>query len=374
MDTSPTEADRSHLVRAAALGRRGWGRVHPNPMVGCVLVREGEVVGEGWHREFGGPHAEVDALRSAGEAARGATAYVSLEPCRHHGRTPPCTRALLEAGIERVVYGAADPGAESGGGGRELARNGVEVVGPVFSDRVARRENPVFFHGQAHRPWLALKLAVSLDGGIAEAPGTRTVVSGSEASEEVHRLRAGFDAIMVGAGTARTDDPLLTPRGAVTPRVPPARVVVDGRATVEPTARLFSEGKGPVHVITTPAAPPERVAALEAAAARVHEVEPAVTGDAAEEAGRVSLPAALAELRREGMTSVLCEGGGRLATSLLSDGLVDRIVLVLAPRFLGPGRVPAFGTVDPAGSGSWALAEPPRVLGRDTWITLDRED
>ncbi|NNK62280.1 MAG: riboflavin biosynthesis protein RibD, partial [Gemmatimonadetes bacterium] len=157
MSTTPplSDADRAHLGRAVALGRRGWGRVHPNPMVGCVLVRDGEVVAEGWHGEFGGPHAETVALEAAGPAARGATAYVSLEPCRHEGKTPACTRALMASGVARVVFGAADPGAESGGGGAELARAGIEVVGPVFDEPEAHSLNPAFHHRFASAlPWV----------------------------------------------------------------------------------------------------------------------------------------------------------------------------------------------------------------------------
>jgi diaminohydroxyphosphoribosylaminopyrimidine deaminase / 5-amino-6-(5-phosphoribosylamino)uracil reductase len=363
-----TDQDRIHMARAVELGRRGWGRVHPNPMVGCVITRDGRILGEGWHREFGGLHAERDALRSAeeaGEEAAGATAYVSLEPCRHFGKTAPCTVALREAGIRRVVFGAEDPGARSGGGAADLARSGLEVVGPLLTPAEARRENPAFFHRESRRPWTALKLALSLDGGIATAPGERTAVSGPEAAEEVHRLRAGFDALLVGAGTGRVDDPLLTVRGPVEPRVPPARVVVDGRGTLAPRARLLREGKGEVHVITTDEAPGEWRRAMEGAGATVH----VVPG----EGGRVDLPAAMEALRDRGVTALLCEGGGVLGSALLSAGLVDRLHLVVAPRFLGGGGVPAFPRVDPMGGGRWVPTGEPRLVGADHWLVFDRE-
>lgn len=381
-----SEDDRRHLQRAVELGRRGWGRVHPNPMVGCVLVRGREVVGEGWHREWGGPHAEVHALEAAGSRARGATAYVSLEPCRHEGKTPPCTQALIDAGVVRVVYGARDPGERSGGGAQVLARRGLEVVGPVLEHREARRENPGFFHEASRRPWICLKLALSLDGGIGRREGERTLITGPEVAAEVHRLRAGMDAILIGARTARIDDPLLTPRGEIQPRKLPARVVLDGRGTLPSTHRLLTSEGGQLHLLTTTASTREWRDAMERAGARVRVL--------AGHRGRISLPDALAHLREEGTRTLLCEGGGILARALLSQGLVDRMHLALAPRFLGPEAVPAFGTArgestagDPPGekpvSGprgedegwmeGWSYSDPPRRLGVDLWLTLERE-
>ncbi|HAB29877.1 MAG TPA: bifunctional diaminohydroxyphosphoribosylaminopyrimidine deaminase/5-amino-6-(5-phosphoribosylamino)uracil reductase RibD, partial [Gemmatimonadetes bacterium] len=201
---SLSELDREWLLHAASLAGRGWGRVHPNPMVGCVLTRDGERVGEGWHEEYGGPHAEVNAIRSAGDTTRGATAYVSLEPCSHHGQTPPCSESLLKAGVARVVFGASDPGDETGGGGELLAQAGVEVVGPATDVRTFHEVDPAFFYTTRYqRPYLALKLAVSLDGRIAARAGERTPLTGDDANREVHRLRSGFDAVLVGGETAR---------------------------------------------------------------------------------------------------------------------------------------------------------------------------
>jgi len=360
--------DRSLLERAVALGRLGWGRVSPNPMVGCVIVRGDEAVGEGWHAEYGGAHAEVVALQEAGSRARGAEVFVSLEPCRHKGKTPPCAHALLRAGVSRVVFGASDPGTHSGGGAQELARAGVEVVGPCLSSREARWENPVFFHHASDRPWVALKLAVSLDARIAARPGERTFLSGPEATEEVHHLRGGFDAILVGTRTALIDDPRLTARGAVRPRVPPRRVLIDATGRIEPEASVF-EGDGEVWILTTPAAPTIWRTRLEKAGARVIETE-------ANASGRVIPEVALRTLRELGVTSLLCEGGGVLGSSLMSSGVVDRLYLVHAPVLLGEEGVPGFP--DLPGSGHdvvpgrrWRLGEPPRQLGEDLWTALE---
>ncbi|MEE8147768.1 MAG: bifunctional diaminohydroxyphosphoribosylaminopyrimidine deaminase/5-amino-6-(5-phosphoribosylamino)uracil reductase RibD, partial [Longimicrobiales bacterium] len=268
---SVSESDREWLLRAASLAERGWGRVHPNPMVGCVLTRDGQLVGEGWHEEYGGPHAEVNAIRSAGDAARGATAYVSLEPCSHHGQTPPCSKALLEAGVTRVVFGAREPGDETGGGGELLAQAGVEVVGPAPDVGTFHDVDPVYFYRMRYRrPYLALKLAVSLDGRIAAASGERTAITGDEANREVHRLRGGFDAVLVGGETARIDDPLLTVRYGMDPRIPPTRIVLDPGAALSPDAALFStEGEAPVLIFATEAAPAERIDGLRDVGAQV---------------------------------------------------------------------------------------------------------
>ena len=369
--------DRDHLERAVEIADRGWGRVHPNPRVGCVIARGVEVVAEGWHAEYGGPHAEVVALRAAGEAARGATAYVSLEPCRHRGKTPPCTEALLAAGISRVVYGAADPGEKAGGGGAMLRAAGIEVVGPVFDAHRARALNPAFHHRAHHdRPWLALKLALSLDGGIAARPGEATRLTGAEAEAAVHRLRAGVDGVVVGAATARVDDPRLTVRRGPPPRVPPARIVVDPRATVSPGAALFRDpGGGEVWIFVGPEAPAEAVAALERAGARVARV-------AATSAHALDLTEVVARCGAWGASALLCEGGGRLGAALARADLVDRLHLFVAPRFLGPQAVPAFpdwpGQVpspsDPASPPplQWRPVAHPRLRGVDMEVAFDR--
>ena len=363
-------ADRAFLDRAVELGRRGWGRVHPNPMVGCVVVSEGRVVGEGWHEVFGGPHAETLALASAGPAAAGATVYVSLEPCRHEGKTPACPRALLSSGVARVVFGATDPGKTSGGGALELASAGVTVVGPAFDAAEARRLNPAFHLERPDRPWVALKLATSLDGGLAEAPGRRTPLTGPEAISEVHRLRAGFDAIMVGGVTARVDDPLLTVRHAIEPRVPPVRIVLDPDASLSSDAALFDGVEhAPLWVFTRQDASEAELERLEGAGAWVH---PAPTQDA--DSSGLDLVHVMRVCREGGLTALLCEGGGRLGAALVQAGLLDRLYLFVAPRILGSSAVPGFRDwpqVAPGRDG-WEAIEPPRALGSDTLFTLDR--
>jgi diaminohydroxyphosphoribosylaminopyrimidine deaminase/5-amino-6-(5-phosphoribosylamino)uracil reductase len=351
------------MRRALDLAARGWGRVHPNPMVGAVVVRDGAVVGEGWHAEYGGPHAEVVALERAGADAAGADLYVSLEPCAHHGRTPPCTDAILAAGIRRVFYAAADPHRTAAGGAERLRQHAIEAVaGPLTGE--ARVLNAPFFHvHERGRPWLALKLALSLDGAIARAPGERTDISGPRARAEAQRLRAGFDAILVGSGTARVDDPQLTARGAVEPRVSPTRIVLDSEASLSPASVLArTAGDVPTWVVAAHCRDEQRVEALRAAGVQVHIVP-------ADEHG-VSLDGLLRMLHTRAIHTVLCEGGARLATRLIAEDRVDRTYLFLSPVFLGPGSVPAF-TLDAPAEPGWQLRET-RALGNDALVVWDR--
>ena len=362
------DQEREWLLRAVELAARGLGQVRPNPMVGCVLVRDEEIVGEGWHEEFGEAHAEVNALAAATGKAIGATAYVTLEPCNHYGKTPPCTDALLDAGVRRVVYGAADPGADAAGGRRRLTISGVEVSGPPSDPALGRDVDPAFFYTTEHgRVYVAVKLAMSRDGRLAEAVGKRSNVTGDEANRYVHQLRSGFDALVVGADTALVDDPLLTVRHDITPRVAPTRVVLDSTCRMSPDARLLATiDQAPVLVFVTPAAPSERVRAIQAAGASVVTV--------AEHEGRVDLDAALAACGERGLTSVLCEGGGRLASALVREGLVQRMYILEAPVSFGAQGVPAFPDAagPPAGEG-WRTVGEERHLGVDMLVTYDRE-
>ncbi len=362
------DPDQVWLARAAALAAKGWGRVRPNPMVGCVLVRDGVVVGEGWHEEFGGPHAELNALRAAGADARDATAYVTLEPCNHHGKTPPCTHALVGAGVSRVVFGAADPGVEAAGGRHRLSSAGVEVAGGSPEPALGRGVDPAFFFTmEHHRTYLAVKLAVSRDGRIAAKVGERTPITGAGANAEVHRLRSGFDAIMIGSETALVDDPLLTVRHGIEPRTRPTRVVVDSRCRISPQARLFrTVEEAPVLVLVTSAAPRDRVREVEEAGASV-----TVVG---EEEGRVRPEDAMAGCWDLGLTAVLCEGGGKLASAFIREGLVQRLYLFEAPLTLGDQGVPAFPNAPntPASPG-WLAVGTPRRLGADVLSIFDRD-
>lgn len=365
-ETSLSDTDRRLLERAVELGRRGWGRVHPNPLVGCVVATEGKVLGEGWHDEYGGPHAEVRALELAGGAARGATAYVSLEPCRHQGKTPPCTEALKRAGVARVVVGAADPGRGSGGGADVLRAAGVEVVGPVMSDRDAFAENPAFIHNaRTGSTFVALKLAMSLDARIAARVGERTQLTGPAAIRWVHALRAGHDGVMVGVGTAHVDDPRLTVREDVPVRRQPARIIVDSGATLAPDSRLFRDvEEAPVVVFVREEAPARSRERLRDAGADVHPVPSA--------AGGVDLVSVLRACWELGIRSVLCEGGGHMGSSLLSDGLVQRLYLLLAPRTLGSGAVPAFADLPEGAWTGWVPGGTPRALDEDVVVVYDR--
>ena len=364
MDGDGGTDDREWMQRALALAQRGWGRVAPNPLVGCVIVRDGALVGEGWHTEYGRPHAEVEALRAAGEAARGATAYVTLEPCSHFGKTPPCTLALTEAGVRRVVFAAADPNPKAAGGAEVLREAGIEVVGGV-EEQAARDGNFVFFHMHSplgkQRPYVALKLALTLDARVADRDGRSVWITGDEARAQVHRLRAGFDAVAVGIGTALADDPLLTVRGPTEPRVPPTRIVFDHALRLPVESKLVqSAAEVPVWVVASAAASTERRDALESRG--VHVIEAETTQDG------------LWRLAEAGVRSVLVEGGGGLASALLKAGVVDRLCIFYAPLLLGPEGLPAFGGVasPPISDAARWRRLGTEAFGPDTLITLAR--
>lgn len=360
-----TDAHVRYMRGALELAERGWGRVHPNPLVGAVVVRDGVVVGEGCHREFGGAHAEIEALAAAGSNARDATLYVTLEPCSHHGKTPPCTEAIVRAGIATVVFGATDPHPEARGGADVLRRAGINVVGGIAASEV-RHQNAIFFHSvEKATPFVAIKVGMSLDARIARALGQRTRITSDEANREVHRLRSGFDAIMIGSNTVRIDDPLLTVRGVPAPIRPPIRIVLDSRATVTPEAALVRTIEAaPVWIVVGEDAPKDRVKSLEAAGVRVLQL-------ATTERGIAVLPL-LDELRENHVSSTLCEGGSTLAGSLLDEDVVERLYAFIAPRLLGPGGVPAFGLTSPLESPGWRTSRIAQ-LGNDALLMLDRE-
>jgi len=326
--------DAGFMRRALELARRGWGQTAPNPMVGAVVVREGRVVGEGWHARFGEPHAEPVALAAAGERARGATLYVTLEPCTHHGKTPPCVDGILAAGVRRVVVAARDPNPVASGGLARLAEAGVETAWGV-QERAARELNaPFFFSFGAERPWVTLKLALSLDGAITDAARSRSWLTGASARAEVHRLRAGSDAIAVGIGTALNDDPALTVRETEPPRVPPMRVVFDRTARLPLDGALARSARSIPVVVLAEAPPADRAAALGAAGVEV--------------LGSPSLRDGLRALAARGVRSLLVEGGAGIAGALLGNDLVDRLIIFQAPVVLGAGALSAFGDVPAA--------------------------
>ncbi|HEY7192516.1 MAG TPA: bifunctional diaminohydroxyphosphoribosylaminopyrimidine deaminase/5-amino-6-(5-phosphoribosylamino)uracil reductase RibD [Gemmatimonadales bacterium] len=350
------------MRRALEIAWRGWGRVSPNPLVGAVVLRGDETIAEGWHAEFGGPHAELAALHAAGDKARGATLVVTLEPCAHHGKTPPCTDAVRAAGVRRVVAAVRDPDPDARGGFDVLKRAGIETQVGLLAEEAAAQNAPFLFtRQQTDRPFVALKLATSIDGRIADAGGRSQWISGTEARDHVHWLRAGFDAIAVGGTTALTDNPQLTARGGVTPRKPPVRIVFDRRAMLNLGVSLVQTAREvPTWVVASPEAPAANVSVLEGNGVRVLRPQ--------------TLPQAFAQLRLAGIQSLLCEGGGALGTKLLAEGLVDRLYWVQSPVWLGDGAVPAF-----AGIPAFPLTEAPRwtvverrALGSDTLLVLDR--
>ncbi len=334
------------MAEALELARRGLGGTSPNPMVGAILVRDGEVVGRGWHARAGGPHAEVNALREAGEAARGATAYVTLEPCCYHGRTPPCTDALIAAGVARVVYARRDRNPKVAGGGvAALEAAGIPCEGPV-REAEAAEVNRAFEHWiTTGRPYVTLKLAMSIDGRIAKEPGPGHAVTGADALAEVQALRAAADAIAVGSETALSDDPRLTLRGDFPGALPPARVVFDSRLRVPKSAKIFAnEPPGAIAVTALHPAHP-RVAELTAAGV---EVLSAPGYDAkGRPTGRVDLELALSRLgaRTTPITNLLVEGGGGIAAALLGRDLIDELVTHIAPDVYGADGVAACGSL-----------------------------
>jgi diaminohydroxyphosphoribosylaminopyrimidine deaminase/5-amino-6-(5-phosphoribosylamino)uracil reductase len=342
------EADRQHMAHALGLARRGLGRVWPNPAVGCVLVNEGRIVGRGWTQPGGRPHAETVALAAAGAAARGATAYVTLEPCAHHGRTPPCAEALIAAGVARVVSALEDPDPRVAGRGHAMLRAaGVRVDVGVMAGEATFLQRGFLRRIGDGRPMLTLKLATTLDGRIATAAGESQWITGSEARRRVHAMRATHDAVLVGAGTVRADDPSLTVRGLGL-RHQPVRIVASRDLDLPSGSQLARTAcEVPVwllHGASTPAAARQ---SWEKAGARLIELPEAT--------GVLDPTAMLAALGEAGLTRVFCEGGGQLAASLLAAGLVDDLAVFAAGTMLGADGRPAVGPL-----GLQALADAPR--------------
>lgn len=326
------------MALALSLGRRGMGQCAPNPAVGCVVVREGRIVGRGVTAPGGRPHAEPQALAQAGAAARGATAYVTLEPCAHHGATPPCTEALIAAGVVRVVAPLKDTDPRVAGQGFALLRAaGIEVTTGVLASEAARDHAGFLLRNAEGRPRVTLKLAASFDGRIATASGHSQWITGPEARRVVHAMRARHDAVMVGAGTARADDPRLTVRG-MGARRQPVRVVVSRRLDLPLMSQLAqSAGEVPLWLCHGDAVDPARAAAWQRVGARL--LPCAVV------AGQVDAGATVRALGAAGLTRVLCEGGGALAASLLGAGLVDELVGFTAGIAIGAEGLPGLGAL-----------------------------
>ncbi|GGU68975.1 riboflavin biosynthesis protein RibD [Streptomyces albospinus] len=319
------------MRRAIELAARGLGRTSPNPVVGCVVLdSEGRTAGEGWHERAGGPHAEVHALRAAGERARGGTALVTLEPCNHTGRTGPCARALIEAGVARVVYAVADPNPTATGGALALAEAGIDVEGGLLADEAAAGNEAWLTSVLRGRPFVLWKYAATLDGRIAAADGTSRWISSPESRADVHRLRAAADAVIVGSGTARADDPQLGVRiaGLSDDEISqPLRVVVDSGATAVKAGARVLDGTAPTLIAV----------AEDADAAHLEGLAPIVRLPRAAEGRGLHIPALLQALHARDVRSVLLEGGPTLAGAFLAAGAVDKVVGYLAPVLLGAG-------------------------------------
>lgn len=338
------------MARALELARRGEGFVEPNPQVGAVvLAADGRVVGEGWHERHGGPHAEVVALSAAGEEARGGTLVVTLEPCCHHGKTPPCTDTVIAAGIRRVVVGAGDPfPAVAGGGIARLRAAGLEVESGVLSAEAERLTAPFRRLVTSGRPWVIAKWAMSLDGRIAAASGSSNWISGEASRGVVHALRGRMDAILVGIGTALADDPLLTARPPGH-RVP-LRVVVDSAARLPPESRLVqSAHEVPILVAVGPEAPEDRVATLRSLGCRIWR--------GAEADRDVRLASLLGHLGGQRLTNLLVEGGSEIFGSLRDAGFIDEVWAFVAPKLVGGSRSPAAI----GGEGAWLVDNGQRI-------------
>lgn len=332
-ETKVGEAYRTHMDRALALATLGRGRTSPNPMVGAVLVREGVIVGEGYHANAGGDHAEIVALRAAQGAARGAACYVTLEPCAHYGMTPPCTAALIESGIANVVVAAYDPNPLVAGRGVQILREaGVSVEVGLLQEEAVRLNETYLKFIRTGEPFVLLKAALSLDGKLGTRTGDSQWITGDLARHRVHEIRNAVDAIIVGIGTVLKDDPMLTTRVDRQDGRDPLRVVLDSRGRLPLTARVLRSGARPPLVAVGPRISPRRYRELQRQGAEVM-VLPTSEGG-------LSLPELMRELGRRKITSVMIEGGGKLATSALQAGIVDKLTLMLAPILIGGKKAP----------------------------------
>jgi diaminohydroxyphosphoribosylaminopyrimidine deaminase/5-amino-6-(5-phosphoribosylamino)uracil reductase len=370
--------DARHMARALQLAARGRCTTWPNPRVGCVLVRDGEPLAEGWHRQAGGPHAEVAAIAAAGgpAATRGATAYVTLEPCNHHGRTPPCVDALLAAGVVRVVAALLDPDPRMAGQGlARLAAHGVQVASGLMADAAERLNRGYLARIRRGRPFLTLKLAQSLDGRIALASGASRWLTGPAARRDVHRRRAECDVILTGIGTVLADDPSLTVREGFEAGIleQPLRVVVDSRQRLPATARLATDGG---RTLLVHADAPESAAAAAAALQLPRSGAGPLRWSLPGPDGRVDLSALLGRLAACGCNEVFAECGGTLAGALVDAGLVDELLLYVAPRLLGAEGRPV-AVIGPRATLTdcprWRIVEQ-RRFGADLCLVLVRDD
>lgn len=359
-----TEEDREHMTRALALARRGWGLTNPNPLVGCVVVRDGQVLSEGWHARCGGDHAEAMALKGL-ENAEGATLYVTLEPCNHTGKTPPCSSLIIEKKVRRVVYALEDPNPVAQGGAARLAAAGIDVSGGLLREAAAA-QNEIFIRWvTGQRPFVALKYAMTLDGRIAASTGDSRWITGPEARREVHGLRQMYSGILAGSGTVLSDNPELSVRDWEGEKRQPLRIVLDGRGRIPLTAKIFqNQAAQQTLLVTAEPLKPSHARGLRAAGVEIW-LGP-------QRAGRLDLAALLEHLKQRGCDSVLVEGGAAIHGSFLDQRLADRVYAYIAPKLIGGSGAP--GPVGGRGLPWMSLAtELQQVelaqLGRDVRMT-----
>lgn len=329
----------AHCMRLAlAEARKGLGRTSPNPVVGALVVKSGSIVAKGYHHKAGGPHAEVNALAQAGSSARGADLYVTLEPCNHTGRTPPCTEAILAAGIARVVVGMPDPNpAVTGGGAAYLKTKGIEVVTGVLEEECRRINRPFSKHVMTGLPWVTMKVGMSLDGRIATASGHSRWITNEQSRQQVHRLRDRVDAILVGIGTVLADDPSLTTRLPSGRGRDPLRIILDTNLRISPDAGILNQpSSASTRIFCREGLPPERADIFKGKNVVVTPVP--VCGS-----GLLDLKAVLSSLGKAQINSVLVEGGSRVHAAFLQGNLVDEIKCFVAPFFIGADGMPAVG-------------------------------
>lgn len=368
-DSCSFDEDARHMNAALALARRGLGQVWPNPAVGCVLVHQGRVVGRGWTQPGGRPHAETEALRRAAERTHGATAFITLEPCNHHGRTMPCTEALIASGVARAVVTVEDPDPRvSGQGIARLRAAGIAVRTGVCAAAASDLNVGFFLRIVEQRPMFTFKTAASLDGRIATRTGESRWISGEEARAFAHKMRKEHDAVLVGSGTVLADDPALTCRLPGLSGRSPIRIIVDGRLRLSTSTKIAeTASKIPTWMITLPGADDARRQALAKHGITIIEVE-------SDNRGHPDVKSIATALAQQGLTRVLIEGGGQLAASFLAAGLVDRIAWFHAPRIVGNDGLPSVGSL-----GANALSEAPsfvrtgiRELAGDMLLTCRR--
>lgn len=329
------ELDLGFMRLAIREARKGLGRTSPNPCVGAVVVKDGRLIAKGYHHQAGLPHAEVNALAKAGHKARGATIYVTLEPCNHTGKTPPCTETILAAGISRVVVGMNDPNPlVNGSGSAYLASRGVSVTSGLLDDECCQLNRPFIKHVTTGLPWVIMKAGLSVDGRIATRTGHSSWVTCDESRQQVHRLRNQVDAILIGSATALADDPSLTTRLPKRRGRDPLRVVLDSSLQLAPQARMLQlDSEAPTWIFCAPGADPTRQHQLAEAGAIVKTVK-------ADPAGGLDLLEVLQELGRNNITSLLVEGGGKVHAAFLKQNLYDQANLFIAPLFLGGDGIP----------------------------------